>query len=116
MNVKINMKQLVIAVLTALSLSANASWITGNDLMKQFNGSEFERGASIGFIVGVASALDGDVLCIPTGVTPGQMRDMVQQALRANPNIRHNQAEYIVAFTLMTEFPCETKPKKGTSS
>ena len=100
------------AIALALATTANASWFTGNDLLRHLNGEPFERGGAAGFITGVASAIDGDIACIPPEVTVAQMRDMVHQQLRATPNVRHEAAEIIVAAVLMTEFPCrDRKPK-----
>jgi hypothetical protein len=105
-------KQALAAITLAAFTAANASWFTGNDLLGHLNGEPFERGGAAGFITGVASAIDGDLACIPSAVTVAQMRDMVHQALRNRPDVRHQAAEVIVAAVLMTEFPCkERKPK-----
>ena len=105
-------KSTLVAITLALATTANASWFTGNDLLRHLNGEPFERGGAAGFITGVASAIDGDIACIPKEVTVAQMRDMVHQQLRNTPNVRHEAAEIIVAAVLMTQFPCqERKPK-----
>jgi hypothetical protein len=105
-------KQALAALTLAAVTAANASWFTGNDLLGHLNGEPFERGGAAGFITGVASAIDGDLACIPPEVTVAQMRDMVHQQLRNTPSVRHQPAEIIVAAVLMTEFPCkERKPK-----
>jgi hypothetical protein len=105
-------KQLLAATVLTLTTAANASWFTGNDLLNHLNGEPFERGGAAGFITGVASAIDGDIACIPPEVTVAQMRDMVHQQLRATPGVRHEAAEIIVAAVLMNQFPCrERKPK-----
>jgi hypothetical protein len=100
-------KTFLAAVLLAAATAATASWFTGNDLLRHLNGEPFERGGAAGFITGVASAIDGDIACIPPEVTVAQMRDMVHQQLRATPNVRHEAAEIIVAAVLMNEFPCK---------
>lgn len=105
-------KSTLVAITLALATTANASWFTGNDLLGHLNGEPFERGGAAGFITGVASAIDGDIACIPPEVTVSQMRDMVHQQLRATPSVRHQAAEIIVAAVLMNEFPCrDRKPK-----
>ena len=105
-------KPALAAITLAAVSTANASWFTGNDILGHLNGEPFERGGAAGFITGVASAIDGDLACIPPEVTVSQMRDMVHQRLRNTPSVRHQPAEIIVAAVLMTEFPCkERKPK-----
>jgi hypothetical protein len=105
-------KQTLAAITLAVTTAANASWFTGNDLFAHLNGELFERGGAAGFVTGVASVIDGDLACIPAEVTVTQMRDMVHQALRNRPDVRHQAAEVIVAAVLMSEFPCkERKPK-----
>jgi hypothetical protein len=106
-------KHLLAATAVAVATAANASWFTGNDLLGHLNGEPFERGGAAGFVTGVASAIDGDLACIPPAVTVAQMRDMVHQTLRNRPDVRHQAAEVIVAAVLMTEFPCkDNKPGK----
>ena len=105
-------KHVLAATAIAVATAANASWFTGNDILGHLNGEPFERGGAAGFITGVASAIDGDIACIPKEVTVAQMRDMVHQQLRNTPSVRHQPAEIIVAAVLMTEFPCrDRKPK-----
>jgi hypothetical protein len=100
-------KSTLVAITLTLATTVNASWFTGNDLLRHLNGEPFERGGAAGFITGVASAIDGDIACIPKEVTVAQMRDMVHQQLRNTPNVRHEAAEIIVAAVLMNEFPCK---------
>ena len=106
---KIMIKHLLAATAIAVASTANATWFTGNDLLAHLNGEPFERGGAAGFVTGVASAIDGDLACIPREVTVAQMRDMVHQRLRNTPSVRHEAAEIIVAAVLMTEFPCKDK-------
>jgi hypothetical protein len=104
-------KTFLVTATLSVATMANASWFTGNDLLNHLNGEPFERGGAAGFITGVASAIDGDIACIPAEVTVAQMRDMVHRQLRLSPNVRHEPAEIIVAAVLMTEFPCkDTRP------
>jgi hypothetical protein len=104
-------KHLLAATAVAVATAANATWFTGNDILGHLNGEPFERGGAAGFITGVASAIDGDLACIPPEVTVAQMRDMVHRQLLNSPNIRHEPAELIVAAVLMNQFPCkDTRP------
>ena len=107
-------KSFLAAALLAAVTAANATWFTGNDLLAHMHGEPFERGGAAGFVTGVASAIDGDLACIPAEVTVAQMRDMVHQTLRTRPDIRHQPAELIVAAVLMDRFPCkESRPNRG---
>lgn len=107
-------KSALITITLAVATAANASWFTGNDLLNHMQGEPFEQGGAAGFVTGVASAIDGELACIPPEVTVAQMRDMVHQQLRATPNVRHEAAEVIVAAVLMTQFPCkDARPNRG---
>jgi hypothetical protein len=100
-------KHLLATAVIAVATAANASWFTGNDLLGHMHGEPFERGGAAGFVTGVASAIDGDLACIPAEVTVSQMRDMVNRVLQNRPEIRHEPAEVIVAAVLMERFPCK---------
>ena len=107
-------KHVLAAAALAAMTTANATWFTGNDLLAHINGEPFERGGAAGFVTGVASAIDGDLACIPAEVTVSQMRDMVYRTLQNRPDIRHQAAELIVAAVLMERFPCqESRPGRG---
>ena len=103
------MKHIITTIALLASAAANASWFTGNDLHKHMQGGEYQKGFAVGMVVGVASAWDGDVFCIPKGVTPGQMSDVVRQFLIEKPQDRHEVAEVIIAAALMRAYRCEKK-------
>jgi hypothetical protein len=106
-------KHLLAAAVLTVATAANATWFTGNQLLDHMNGELFERGGAAGFVTGVASVINGDLACIPAGVTVAQMRDMVHQRLRVSPGIRHQEAEVIVAAVLISEFPCGRNQSPG---
>jgi hypothetical protein len=107
-------KHLLAAAVLTVASAANATWFTGNQLLGHMQGEPFERGGAAGFVTGVASAIDGDLACIPAEVTVSQMRDMVYRTLQNRPDIRHQAAELIVAAVLMEQFPCqESRPGRG---
>ena len=111
---KIMIKHVLAAAAIAMASTANATWFTGNQLLGHMTGDAFDRGGAAGFVTGVASAIDGELACIPAEVTVLQMRDMVHQTLQNRPDIRHQAAELIVAAVLMERFPCrESRPGKG---
>ena len=105
------MKKVITAVLLTASAAANATWFTGNDLHKHLNGGDFQKGFVLGMIVGVASTWTGDLFCIPKGVTPGQMEDVVRQFMNSKPQDRHESAELIIGAALVSVYPCEKKGK-----
>jgi len=103
------MKKILTIALLSVSATVNANWFTGNDLHKHLSGGDYQRGFVLGMVVGVASAWDGDLFCIPQGVTPGQMQDVVRQFISAKPQDRHESAEMIIAAALINAYRCEKK-------
>ncbi|MCW5770926.1 MAG: hypothetical protein KIT16_04760 [Rhodospirillaceae bacterium] len=70
-----------------------------------------ERQDCLGYISGVADALDGNALdgiraCLPEAVTRKQLRDIVVEWLQANPQLRRFRAASLVATALAKKFPC----------
>ena len=109
------------AILVAVALTAlwseEATAIDGNKL---FEHCEFftarlptlpldasKGGYCIGYIQGVHDALQPTrVICVPGGVTGGQLGDVVKIYLRNHPEDRHRPAEELVAAALKEKFPC----------
>lgn len=90
---------------------AQAQFFTGNDLLARANSdSAFDRGLSMGFIIGVYDATLTIEHCPPPNVTAGQVRDMVAKSLNNGASARHLPAEAFVTYTLGSAWPC---PKKG---
>jgi hypothetical protein len=99
------------AALVALCAAAHAKFWDGNLLHNYLNGSQGEQVLALGFIIGVADSLHGEVQCAPANATAGQMRDMVAGFLNRVPNSRHLPAEALVAFVLINAWPCQKKNK-----
>lgn len=86
---------------------------TGNDLQtcNQISGPD-EEIVCTAYTKGV---LDGillyakTVLCIPQGVTQGQILDIVKREIRDHPESRHYTAASLIVVALAKSFPC---PKK----
>lgn len=94
------------------SSPAWADFETGNQLHSDCSSELFyEKGICIGYIMAIADVLGSSPLygystCIPSGVTAGQMRDVVQRWLNENPKERHYNADSLVAWALSDAFPC----------
>lgn len=104
------------ALILCLSLSvgqAHAEYISGNDLLSRLNSESYsDRGFALGYVAGVADALDGFILCIPEGVTIGQLKDITTTHLRASAQTRHKSAAGLIMDALVAVWPC----KKGSKS
>ena len=109
------MKQLLLSVAFVATTASAQSYWTGNDLTRHLGDTGVTRGAAIGYVTGVADVLGyAEIVCTPSSVTTGQMADMVHEALKRSPEIRHLGAHQIVTHTLKTAFPCAAA-KKGTA-
>jgi hypothetical protein len=49
------------------------------------------------------------LFCIPSGVTLGQLVDVVKLWLTNNPSKRHFTASWVVTTAFIDAFPCKTK-------
>jgi hypothetical protein len=105
------MKKLLFITLAVTSIAARAEFLSGNELLSQLDGESYsERGFALGYIAGVADAVENVLVCAPTSVTTGQMRDIVWKYLRANPQSRHFTASSLVVEALRKVWPC----RRGT--
>lgn len=99
--------------LTLLCGSAHAEFIDGNKLLSDMNGSHGFQMSALGYVMGVADALQGAVVCMPPSVTSGQVLDMVRNYLTNTPAIRHFSGDAIVSHVLKASWPCAER-RKGT--
>jgi hypothetical protein len=107
------MKTIIAGLLLSVSVSANAGFISGNELYKRLTGeSVVGQSYALGYIIGVADAYDGGSHCIPDGVNAGQIRDVVKNFMDATPEVRHRPADLIVYAILKNTWACAEK-KKG---
>lgn len=82
-------------------------FMDGNKLLEQCQSrSPTDWGDCIGYISGVHDALVTISFCTPSGVTRGQVRDVVVAALVGAPQIRHYSADRIVTGALRSAWPC----------
>lgn len=95
--------------LGAASIPAQAEFKDGNRLLSEMRGSNLEQMIALGYVTGVADALNGVSICPPPNVTAGQMNDMVLQYLDNFPRMRSFTGDTIIHRVLSTAWPC----KKG---
>jgi hypothetical protein len=100
-------------ILLALTFctGVQAQLYTGNDVYDgvKDNANSFDRASMTGYISGVVDSHAGSKFCPPSGVTVGQMRDMVKRQLEANPQSRHHLGAAHVAIALQDAWPCPRK-------
>lgn len=110
------MKSLVAAGLLA---AGTAQAMTGNEFIALTDLSPVEAvryltGVYDGFVIvggvvdfaGEQRAVKAIGLCFPTGVTVGQMRDVLLADLRAEPQTRHQPAAMLAYFAFRKAWPC----------
>jgi hypothetical protein len=94
--------------------SAQAEFLDGNKLLSDIKGSHGFQMSALGYVMGVADAIQNAVACVPPSVTSGQVLDMVRNYLEATPAVRHLTADMIVTHVLKQAFPCAAKPSGRT--
>ena len=104
------MKRALGVTLLTLSMYApvHAEFMTGRTLLARMNGDATDRANAVGYIIGVADSLMGDVSCPPHGLTSGQLAKKVQDVLEANPGKLMASADVFV-HAVMLSWPCSRK-------
>ena len=102
------MKAALVTIALALATSANAAFMTGNDLLRRLADPEspVSRSIALGYIMGISDAGHGTEHCAPATVTAGQLRDLVHKWLRENPADRHHIGADIIMHILQEAYPC----------
>ena len=104
------MKKLIATSLLVLSSSANAAFLTGNDLLSKLTSeTSADRMLAMGYIAGIYDVFEGNAICTGGGVNLGQLKDIVLKKLRAVPELRHEIADNFVYVALTEAFPCKKK-------
>ena len=107
------MKKLILTLaLVAGTAQAGTFW-DGNKLYNKLQGNTMEQMQALGYIMGVADALDTATICAPNNVTAGQINDMMKNYLENYPAVRHLAADSLISLVLGRMWPCEKK--KGQS-
>ncbi len=104
------MKKLLLA-LAFVAGSAHAEFWDGNELFAKMNGSGMEQIMALGYVMGVFDSQRSSTVCPPvnSGITAGQMRDVVKNYLDRNPQHRHHTGDLLTVVALSSVWPC----KKG---
>lgn len=89
--------------------------LSGNDLHKLCTSSSgIDQLSAATYVAGVVDAAGVEavmlganfLMCVPTGTTGGQLRDIVCKNLAAKPATRHGSAGVLAYAALLSEFPC----------
>lgn len=113
---------LAAALIACAGLSSAVPIDTGNELIAALEKPGTQADFALGYIVGVVTyGITDGVICMPNGVTQGQVRDMVRNKLIDNPQARHLAAHIFVLATMEGAFPCKpavapTKAAPGRES
>ena len=102
------MKKTLLAILLASAGVAQAEFLDGNKLLSMMR-TPGETTIAIGYITGAADALNGSLVCLPSGTTAGQARDVVRNFLESAPQHRSSSADLIVGAALVEHWPCKKK-------
>lgn len=114
------MRRAVAAFVLVVPLIGHAEFYSGNTLNRYLQtdaamtargdrgttSEGHEAGVALGFIVGVHDVFKDVSICTPTGVTPGQLMEIVRAYFRAVPHRLHETAEKLVGEALSRSFPC----------
>ena len=105
--------KLAAIILLVVSGTAHAgTFWDGNKLHNKLQGNTLEQMQALGYIMGVADALDTATVCAPTNVTAGQLNDIIKNYLENTPAVRHLAADSLISAVLGRVWPCQ---KKGQS-
>lgn len=117
------MRRTIAAVCLCVPMLASAEFYTGNTL-KQYMDEDaaisargnrgtpdqaHSAGVALGFIIGVHDVYRGRSICTQSGVTAGQLMDIVRAYFRAIPHRLHENAEVLVEEALTRIFPCQQR-------
>lgn len=96
---------------TCAMSTAHAQYADGNKLLSDIESDSVVREmVALGYVMGVADTGWWILHCVPGRVQAGQVRDMVKNYLRANPEERHKAADILVTRVLNNTWPC---PKRN---
>ena len=105
----------IMALLAAslFSVSAQAGFWTGNDLLQKIDSKEsVERAMAYGYIAGVYDLGSGLTHCPPDNVILRQVLDIVRRELAEKPELRHQAADLYVVSGLQAVWPCKKRGEK----
>lgn len=111
---------IIMVVILVIPTFAMAAVYNGNDLYQGLKDIKtesksailFNSGVAHGFVAGVVEALGFSEtlrVCLPSGITNGQLNDITLQHLESHAEYRHWPAVVLVTMAIGRKFPC---PKK----
>ena len=99
-------------VLSSLCVGAQAEFLNGNQLYQRILSTEVgDRFYALGYIVG-AYDMGVHVFFCPkteTGITAGQVFDIVKNYIAANPGLRQHSADRMVRDAFKQVWPCPNR-------
>jgi len=109
---------IVAFTLALIATSAQAVFYTGNDMAKFCGTSETapshysDRARCSGYVIGVVDSMTrveayADDLCLPRGVTVGQLTNVVEKFMADHPAEMHRPGIEVVGFAMFDAFPCK---------
>ena len=111
------MRKLLVALMLVPTM-ASAEFLSGNDLYNRLTHTDqWWRMYALGYIVGVYDVNVHVTICPKDekNVTAGQVKDIAEQFLAANPAVRDKSAESLVRESLRRVWPCPTRnPGRAT--
>jgi Rap1a immunity proteins len=120
----VNLTNYLRAILVGVALTSvpsPSSALTGNELLRKMeayeNAKDRTKDASsvdVGYLMGYVDAATSvfqavDMLCVPGGVTLGQMTRIIGKYMRENPAVLHEEGHFLVYQALRGPFPCKGK-------
>jgi len=94
--------------LVLLAGTADAQFRSGNKLLAELQSDNIvDRMFAVGYVTGVADAMDQSLYCLQNGMTIGQVSDTIQVALERTPQIRNEPADVLIVAILSKHFPCK---------
>ena len=112
------MRALLVSTLVVMMFAQAAAAMTGNELKNWMNEAEafkegrpgasgYKAGRYDGYVMGVANTFNGSAWCSRSGVTIGQMLDVVSKYLRDTPEKLDEDASVLILDALGKAFPCK---------
>ena len=100
-----------LAALLFVPAMAHAEFMSGNDLLSKMQADVMDKMYALGYVIGVSDSAENISVCSPDNIKAGQVYDIVQNFLEANPAIRHHSADIIIRSKLEALWPCKQQGK-----
>ena len=96
----------ILATLLFVPAMAQAEFMSGNSLLADMNGSNMRQMLALGYVMGVTDTFTTMTVCPPSGITSGQVQDIIKKHLEDNPASRHYTADSLIRNKLEAIWPC----------